>query len=187
MALTILNANYPNIVDQKGELHSIYPCTGYLTFGVWLYLVPQFKPKSVLMLGYGGGTAAGLIRMFYGDVPITAVDMADCSEFNFYDVNLIQNNAKNFVKTCGQYDVVIIDLYGVNEAHSQSWVFESDFVQDLKQVANYIILHAIKGDDVSEYDKVFNRIRRLSTNDGTEYEPQFYYYEVNFNPSLPVR
>lgn len=179
-------ANYPNIVDDKNQIHSVYPCNEYLTFGPWIYLVPQYKPKSVLMLGYGGGTTAGLIRMFYGDVPITAVDMCDCSEFNFYNVNLIQEDAEKFIKNCeDKYDTVIIDLYREGSNYLEPFVFEDWFVDKLKDIANYVILHAVKGDDTSAY-KDLSKVRSLGTNSGSPFEPEIHYFMVNDVP-IPVR
>ena len=58
--MAILTLNYPNIQDEKGQVHSIADPTEYITFGVWIYLVPQYHPKNVLMLGSGGGTTANL-------------------------------------------------------------------------------------------------------------------------------
>ena len=96
-----------NIVDSKGYISSVYPATEYLTFGPWIYMVPQYKPSSVLMLGYAGGTTAGLIRKFYGEVPITAVDIAECEDF--YGVNLVKADAKEYIKTSEHFDTIITD------------------------------------------------------------------------------
>lgn len=177
--------NAPNIVDQKNQIHSIYPCTGYLTFGPWLYLVPQYKPKSVLMLGYGGGTAAGLIRMFYGDdVAITAVDIEDCSEFNYYDVKLIEADAERWIKTADSYDCIIVDLYTEGNYRSPDFCFTPEFVGELTKRCNYLIFHAVESDDMSMYPKP---LRILTTNNGTAYNPLFYYFTINDIPSLPIR
>jgi len=182
-----LRANYPNIVDGLNQVHSIYPCTGYLTFGPWLYLVPQYKPENILMLGYGGGTTAGLIRMFYGDVPITAVDMLDCTEFNYYDVNLIQADAFEFVKNCNdKYDTVIVDLYREGSYCLESFVFDPLFVEKLKEIANYIIIHALESDSMEAYADI-KKVRTLSLNVDSEYNPNFHYYAVNQINKLPVQ
>lgn len=182
-----LTLNAPNIVDGLNQIHSIFPCEGYLTFGAWIYLVPQYKPESVLMLGYGGGTAAGLIRKFYGDIPITAVDMLDCSEFNFYDVEMIIDDALKFVlNTERKFDSVIVDLYREGSYQAESFVFTKEFVNALKRIANYVIIHAVIGDDMSQYSDL-RHIRTLSLNSGGPYEPHFHYFMVNDIPSLPIR
>src|SRR5262245_36613368 len=69
-------------------LYSVYPPTAYLGFGNWIYQVPPFRPENILMLGYAGGTVAGLIRLLYGDVAITAVDQNIID--NRYGVDLVQ-------------------------------------------------------------------------------------------------
>lgn len=181
-----LTLNYPNIQDERGQLHSIADPSLYLTFGVWLYLVPQYKPDNVLMLGYGGGTAAKYIRMFYGDVQITAVDFSDVSAFLDDKTHWFRANAKDFVKTCGKYDCVIVDLFDTGDNHPQDFVLSKDFANDLGRIANYIVLHAVIGDDASAYDQ-FYKVRELSTNSGGPFEPRVHYYMVNEIARLPVR
>lgn len=181
-----LHLNTPNIQDDLGQLHSVVPCTEYLTFGAWLYLVPQYKPKSVLMLGYGGGTAAGLMRLFYGDVPITAVDMLDCSEFNYYDVNFVQKDALEYLRTCEKFDVITVDLFREGSYYAEPFVYGVEFAKLLSEKCNYGIVHAVVGDDMSAY-KEFYKVRTLSLNTNSPYCPEFHYYIFNQNIPLPVR
>jgi len=180
-----LTLNYPNIQDERGQLHSIADPTEYITFGIWIYLVPQYKPKNVLMLGYGGGTAAKLIRMFHGDVPITAVDFSDVSEFLIDGVEWVNANAKDYVKDCPKYDAVIIDLFDTDDMHPQSFVHTKEFADDLAKISNYIILHNVVGDDTSAYDQ-FNKIRTLNLGRTDKYAPEVHYYMVN-DVNIPVR
>lgn len=179
-----LTLNYPNIQDEKGQIHSIADPSMYLTFGVWLYLVPQFKPESVLMLGFGGGTAAKYIRMFYGDVPITAVDFSDVSEF-ITDEQWFRTDAQDFVKTCGKYDVVIVDLYDTDDYHPKEFVFSKEFADNLGRIGNYLIVHTVVGDDMSAYE--YTKVRTLNLGRTDMYAPEVHYYMVNDIPSLPVR
>lgn len=180
-----LTLNYPNVQDERGQLHSIADPTLYLTFGIWLYLVPQYKPESVLMLGFGGGTAAKLIRIFYGDVPITAVDFSDVSEFA-NDVEWIKADAKGWVhQTDRHFDAVIVDLYDTGDMHPPEFVFSNEFAQRLGEISNYIILHTVVGDDVSAYD--YKRIRTLNLGRTDQYAPEVHYYMVNEIARLPVR
>src|SRR5215510_14571948 len=100
------------IVHYRGQdncLYSVYPPTAYLSFGNWIYMVPPFKPDNILMLGYAGGTVAGLIQLLYGkEIPITGFDTAFAD--NRYDVNLISSDAREFVKICKPFQCVIIDI-----------------------------------------------------------------------------
>ena len=174
--------NLPNIETPTGNISSVYPCTGWLTFGPWIYLVPQYKPKNVLILGYAGGTVAGLIRLFYGDVPITAVDTDDCSDFNYYDVDLVQADAREYVKTADKFDTVIVDVFD----HERSdrlceFATQAKFSQDVRKICNYLIINGSVKDDLSVYDDL-HLVRKLGFDDY-----RFYYYMVNRVSGLPLR
>lgn len=144
-------------LDDFGIPNSVYPCTKYLTFGYWIYMVPQYKPENVLMLGFAGGTVAGLIRLFYGDIPITGVDINPCD--NLYGVNFIQADAREYIKTCGHYDAVIVDLFPNNSPNICDFVEKKDFVQNLARISNYVIVNAGNKPDLTQY-KIFKYIGR---------------------------
>lgn len=182
-----LTLNYPNIVDGLGQVHSIADCREYLTFGPWLYLVPQYRPESVLMLGYGGGTAAGLMRLFYGDMPITAVDMLDCSAFDTYNVELIKADALEWVmRTDRRFDAVVVDLFREGSYYPEPFVYSPTFAQRLSDIGNYLILHSVQGDDLSSYAHL-RKIRTLSLGRTDPYAPEFHYFLVHDIARLPVR
>jgi len=162
--------NVKNYKDRAGFVNSVYPCYKYLTFGPWIYLVPQYEPKSVLILGYGEGTTAGLIQLFYGDVPITAVDINKSK--NFYGVEFIQEDAEEFVKTCGKYDVVSVDLFN-NSYEPCDFVKSKEFAENLKRIANYIIIHTTTETDLTAYNDI-KKIKTLFLN-----KSAFNYYLVN--------
>lgn len=144
--------------DKFGVPNSVYPPTDYMTFGYWIYMVPQYKPKSVLMLGYAGGTTAGLIRLVYGDVPITGVDIEDCVDR--YGVNLVKADAKEFVKTCGHYDAVLVDLFP-NDSHLPcNFVTDKEFVSNLARIGDYIIVNTYEDLDMSAY-KIMEQVESL--------------------------
>lgn len=184
--MTKLTLNYPNIQDERGQLHSIADPSLYLTFGVWLYLVPQYKPESVLMLGYGGGTAAKYIRMFHGNVPITAVDHADVSEFLLDNMEWVEEDAQNYVKTAPKFDCVIVDCYDTGDFMPPEFVLSKEFADDLGQIANYVILHTVVGNDISAYDQ-YKKIRTLNLGRTDKYAPEVHYFMINEIASLPVR
>ena len=182
-----LSLIYPNIQEEAGQIHSIADTSLYLTFGIWIYLVPQYKPESVLMLGYGGGTAAKYIRLFYGeDVPITAVDFSDVSEFLTTNTTWVNEDAEEYVKKDVHFDTVIVDLYDTNDFHPQGFVFSKEFADNLARIGNYLIVHTVVGDDMSAY-KDFKLIRTLNIGRKDEYAPEVHYYMINDIPRLPVR
>jgi len=138
-------------------------------------MVPQYRPSNVLILGYGGGTVAGLVRLLYGDVPITGVDIKLPDE-NRYGVTLVQADAKEYVKTCGHFDSVLIDLFSTdNCAEPCDFVTSKEFVSDLKRIANYVVLNTLRSKDLSAYD-IF---RRMGANKPSGSMEQIFYYEVN--------
>lgn len=155
-----------NIVSPKGCLNSIYPCTVGLTFNPWIYMVPQYRPNSVLILGYGGGTTAGLIKLFYGDVPITGVDNVFYE--NPYAVEFIKMDARDYVKNCEGYDVTIIDLW--NDDVIADFITKESFVNHVKRCSNYIILHAPNNFNVDVYGKTYKTI---------DYDKNKFYYFIN--------
>ncbi len=149
-------------ISKDGICYSVNPCTAFLTFAYWIYLVPQYKPESVLMLGYAGGTTAGLIRKLYGDVPITAVDI-DLNE-PLYGETFIQADAEEYVKTCGKFDTVIVDLFdGYTEC---PFVFSEQFVKNLERIGNYIIVGTINKPSLEEYEKVFDKVEMFTVGKG---------------------
>jgi len=136
-------------------------------------MVPQYKPESILILGYGGGTVAGLIRLLYGDVPITAIDILPCNDR--YGVNFIQADAKDYVKTCGKFDTVIVDLFSTEiSCDPCSFVSSPEFVADLKRIANYLIINTLHS-DMSAYKD----LRRIGKNSPSGSAEEIHYYEVN--------
>ena len=167
-----------NICDSKGFINSVYPCYEYLTFGVWIYLVPQYHPDSVLMLGFAGGTTAGLIRKFYGDIPITGVDVNDCE--NLYNVDLVKADAREYIKTCEKFDTVIVDMYEDGVLKPCDFIFSKEFSDDIKKKANYIIIHAHKDSDLSNYNNL-RLVRAISLNNDL-----IYYYRTTEIHTLPI-
>lgn len=173
--------NFPNIEDSAGFISSIFPCTGYITFGPWIYMCPQYKPKSVLLLGYAGGTVAGLIRLFYGqDVEITGVDIDDCEDFG-YGVELIKADAREYIKTCRKFDAVVVDVFSDGHTHPCKFITSKEFADDLKKISNYIILHMTAGMSIENYQDL-HHVKTLLLN-----RSRFHYFMVNDIPTLPIR
>lgn len=132
-------------------------------------MVPQYKPKNILILGYAGGTVAGLVRLLYGDVPITGVDIKPCEDI--YGVNFIQADAKEYVKTCEEFDSVIVDVFAND--HVCDFVLTEEFVKDLARVGTYIIVNTLKDPDMSVY-KELDAVAMITP---PGLENRIYYYE----------
>jgi len=154
--------------NSEGLIDSVNPPTAYLTNGVWIYMVPQFKPESVLILGFAGGTVAGLTRLIYGAVPITAVDIKPCQEQ--FGVEFIQQDAREYIKHCGHFDVCIVDLF---DGRMCEFVLTDEFAKAVGKICNYIILNTIDDADVSAYRK---RFIRYGSNKPNRLSNRIYYF-----------
>lgn len=165
--------------SKSGNPFSAFPPQTFLTFEYWIYMVPQYKPKSILMLGYCEGTVAGLIRLIWGDVPITAVDIVVPVD-NKYGVEFIQADAREFVKTCKHYDAVLVDLFDNDSGKICDFVTDPGFIADLTRVGNYLIINSL-GADMSAY----KHLRKIGINKPSESMVLIYYYETKIKiPNL---
>lgn len=173
---TILKTKW---LDDFGVPNSVYPCTKHLTFGPWIYLVPQYKPESVLILGYAGGTVAGLIRLLYGDIPITAVDIKHCD--SLYNVDFVLADAKEYVKTCKHYDTVIVDLSEDDKKGICGFVTSKEFADNLARIANYICINTYGNVDMSVY-----KLKCAGVNKPSGLANKIYYYQTKEIPELHV-
>lgn len=158
--------------SKSGSPFSAYPPQTFLTFEYWIYMVPQYRPKNVLMLGYCGGTVAGLIRLIWGDVPITAVDIIKPEE-NRYGVEFIKADAREFVKTAGEYDAVLVDLFDNETGSNCDFVTDPEFIANLSRIGNYLIINALHL-DMSPY----KHLKKIGINKPSESAVSVYYYET---------
>ena len=108
---------------------------GYTAHGL---LVPPFPPSNALIIGYGQGTVAGLIKLIWGtQVEIMGVDLVK-SELNGYD-DFWCGDANAFVKKycLNRYDFVVIDLY--NGRLIPTFVFEEEFVKAIAKITRKLL------------------------------------------------
>jgi len=142
-----------DIVDKKGIrhyvssdiIHSVEPCTAYFGLGYWSYMIPPFKPETVLILGYGAGTIAGLIRKVYGeDVEITGVDMEKYGDGDAHASHLIIQDVFEYFRTVKEgktFDYVVVDVFdGKDFKHgSAQGMFEEEALDILKHLTGKMI------------------------------------------------
>lgn len=165
---------------QVSYINSVDPPWQYLTFGPWIYLVPQFKPKSVLMLGFAGGTAAGLIRLLYGNEPkIVGVDIEKCQKV--WDSEIIHQDAYTYVFGAPEFEVVIVDMWRDDQIAPVDFISDFKFVSQLKRIGDYLIVHATAETDMSAY-KDIKLVKKLTLNKSV-----FYYYMNRRVARLPIR
>ena len=167
-----------NILDSTGGRNSVYPPAEGLTFFPFIYMVPQYRPDDVLLLGYAGGTVAGLIRLLYGAVPVTAVDIQPPYE-DYYTVRFVEADARQFVRDCRKFDAVVVDVYADGEQVPCPFVTDPGFVADVKARARYVIVHAKAATDMSVWGRP---LKVLALN-----ESRFYYFMVERIGEMPIR
>lgn len=151
-------------VYDDGVLQSMYPGNVAEQHGYWAHLVPWYRPKNVLMLGYGAGTAAACIRRTWGDgVQILGVD-TQVPPFKTQDtvvhedaaLALFTRDIRFFAEVL--YDYIVIDLYDGDCL--ALCVTERAFVMHLHDIASDLVVVNViggwKGED--PYAKVFDLI-----------------------------
>ena len=149
-------------------MKSVYPCTDWLTLGPWIYLVPQFPPESVLILGYGDGTVAGLIRKLYGsEVRITGVDIELPKYKDSYN-EFIPLDARKLIKIISPYQVIVVDLFTGYDICE--FVFEKEFADLVSSKCDYLIIHADDDSDMTHYSHL-HKVRTLALN-----KSRFHYF-----------
>lgn len=169
--MNLNNEKIKFLSDKNNNSYSVDPPTTYLTFAYWIYMVPQYKPESVLILGHALGTVAKLIKLIWGDVPITAVDIVDCPPID--GVTFVKADAKEYVKTCKVFDTVIVDLFNNDNNEPCDFVTDVDFVKSLIQISYYLIVNGLHSDM-----SVFSPLRRVGINKPSGSAESIYYYEV---------
>lgn len=172
--------NEPILYKRDGNLNSVYPPTTYLTFGYWIYLVPQYKPENILILGYENGTVAGLIRLLYGDVPITAIDIEPCKDR--YGVNFIQIDAREYIKNCSHFDAVIVDLF--DKEGMCDFIKNKEFVDNLSRIANYVIVNTSEEMVYSADMYAYKCMELVGMNKPSGLSNCIYYYQTKKIPNL---
>lgn len=126
--------------SEDHTLYGVNPPETLFNYTYWSHMVPPYKPESVLILGYGVGTVAKLIRKIWGDdVKITGVDV------KAYDVGILDQNtflvkfdALKYVEMCAlgdiknRFDYVVVDVWDGHDV--PEWIFHKVFPKMLAQI-----------------------------------------------------
>jgi len=122
---------------NDGVAQSVEPCTAHFGFSYWAYFIPPFAPASTLILGYGAGTIAQLMRKIWGDkLRIAGVDKEPL-DITGKDV-LYKQDAIEFVKSGGgSYEYVIVDLFNGRDIEQR--IFNEDFVKGLSKMTKRLL------------------------------------------------
>ena len=136
--------------EINSSLQSIDPPETAFGYSYWSYMIPPFKPESVLILGAGGGTIEKLIKNVWGDdFPIRSVDVKAHAIF-IMDV-------REYVRISDKiHDYVVVDIS--NGAEIPDWLFSEEFVKDLARITKKLLSINVLGKarDMSFYDNYFD-------------------------------
>lgn len=110
------------ILDETGNIHSLLIRGKPITYSYWDILIasPLFlkNPRNILILGYGAGTVARGVKIFFPEIEITGVEID--SEvvrlghefFEAPKVEVIIQDACEFVENNSKlYDIIISDIF----------------------------------------------------------------------------
>ena len=114
----IRNEAGEQVIYDNGILQSMYPGNLAMVRGHWVHFVPWFKPREVLILGYGGGTMSKVLRSVWGeDISITGVDTQE-PPFKHDKDTIVLQDALKFVQgfpNDNAFDFVMVDVYEGNK------------------------------------------------------------------------
>lgn len=123
---------------------------------IWSTAIKNLLPKeesikSVLILGLGGGSAIKVLKKFYKEASITAVEIdpvvVDIATNYFpyvkkYDAKIINMDAVEYVKDLKEkYDLVIVDCYQGYNVPSK--LNSKEFVKNILDNTKYLLINRL--------------------------------------------
>jgi SAM-dependent methyltransferase len=145
------------LYGQGNALYSVNPPESLFGYTVWGNLIPPFRPAHTLILGYGGGTVAALMRKIWGQCKVTGVDM-EAQNWKYTEYKMKVMDAKDFLKdattpafkdylfTKDKFDYVCIDLWEGQKVCD--FVFDVEFAVRLREIATGLVSMNVLASDV---------------------------------------
>lgn len=143
---------------RQGEsIVSFHPAEFLWGYTYHSHCIPPFKPESVLILGYGKGQIAHLIRKIYGsDIKVTGVDLVP-QDYKYMEYQIKICDAKDYVKACShsiikkRFDYIVVDLFDGEKV--PDFVFGGEFAVSLKAMTKKILcINSL----ASDFDRLAN-------------------------------
>lgn len=109
--------------------------------GYWSAMLPDIVPRRALVLGYGGGTLATLLRHRFPEVSIVGVDLEpglarvgrEYLGLDPGEVELVRADAITYVTECRErFDFVAVDLFRGH--HPEARCFGTTFLRHLRRI-----------------------------------------------------
>ncbi len=165
--------------------------------GILLFIPP---PRSILILGTGGGSLVQYCRHYLPDAHITAVEydeelFAIAREHLFLPpasptLTYVIDEARRYINGCDeQFDLVLIDIFDGGE--TPAWMLEKSFIDQIKQ--RLTPQGAVAFNLLIENEKIFKRYYKLLRECfsrqtlclETEEYANLLVYALNFSPPIP--
>lgn len=152
------NANTQYIYGKNNVMYSMKPAVSMFGYTCHAHMIPPFKPNHTLILGYGAGTVAELMRKVWGnDLNITGVDL-EATNHDFVEYKIKIQDAKEWLVDATtpafkdylfpqtKYDYIAIDLWDGDKVCD--FVFDVEFAVRLRELATGLICTNVKITDV---------------------------------------
>ena len=168
---------HPNleVFSQGNTVASFEPIDFLWGYSYHSHCIPPFKPSSVLILGYGKGQIASLIRKIHGsDIQVTGVDLVP-QDYKYMEYKIVIADAKDYVKestshifTKNRFDYIVVDLFDGDKV--PDFVFESEFASRLYQMTKKMLCLNVMAEDFGrlkayhDYNFKFHRMVPLFLN-----------------------
>lgn len=130
-------------LSKRGVLYSIDPPETLFGFTYHAHMIPPFKPEHTLILGYGAGQIASLMRMIWGAaIKITAVDN-DKYDHKYVEFKMHLMDGWLFMKDCTsgifkkKFDYVCVDMW--REDKVPDILFTAEFAVRLREMSKRLI------------------------------------------------
>ena len=155
-------------LNKAGTLQSLNPPETRFGFTYHSHCVPPFRPEHTLILGYGKGNIAELMRRVWGQVKVTGVDnLEQAREYNEYSI--VTKDAYNFVRECAdskvktRFDYIVLDLFDLESNEHPDFMFDASFAMRIREICVKMLCINVFTKDVPRlrayYDYGFKFIR----------------------------
>lgn len=126
---------------EDGALVSVSPPETLFGFTYFSHMIPPVKPEFGLILGYGDGVVANLIRTIWGsNVLLTGIDKRQ------------GDNAENFVSD-ESYDYICIDLW--NGSKVCDFIYRKEFAKRIYNICTGLLCMNIPLPDLENRKQVY--------------------------------
>lgn len=144
------------VIMDGDTIASVKPAESLWGYTYHAHMIPPFCPSEALILGYGGGQVAELIRRAWGPVKITGVDLVPCDEY--LEHKMFTGDADEFIHDCTRgliktrFDYVAVDLFANGQV--PDFVFKDGTARRLRQMTKTLLC-------VNAMMEDFERLRNL--------------------------